>query len=404
MKKALRTRLKHARRALREHAEKLYLNLPYRKVSENSNLIAVWTAPRITNNVGDRALTEGAIHLIPDSNCLLIARDGQEYESNLKKVFTFPQNAEAGRFLDFVKTIKQFKKQIGSCSAVLIVGADIMDGKYGDRTSQLRWDLAGWLAKQGVDAKLISMSWNNSPTNAAKQAAISASQNGVTTFSRDELSVQRLRELAVRADFAADVSFLRSDIAEPDDEVKTWFSRKTKKVLVNVSDWVVDDSIMFSGLISALGSLGEEYEILYVPMVHYGANTDTVACTKIASEVAGWVLPKLPTPGELRWMAKRSEFSISARMHCCLVGFAAGLPSIGLEYQGKFEGAFKIFGLERLAIKPHEFDANFLPAFTEIVSGNAQLREKILQKLPEVIASARTPVDIALAGLESPNS
>lgn len=400
VKKALLTKWKRIRRSLRETAETIYLYLPYQKVPENRNLVAVWTAPRITNNVGDRALTEGSINLIPDSNCLLIARDGQEYADSLAKVFTFPQTSEAGRFIDFVKIIKQFKKQIGSCSAVLIVGADIMDGKYGDRTSVLRWNLAKWLANQKVKVQLFSMSWNTSPTSAAKQAALSASKNGVTTFSRDELSVRRLRDLGVKAEFAADVSFLRSNYVEPNDEVQAWFNRPTKKVLVNVSDWVTDDPTMFTGLISALSSLGDDYEILYVPMVHYGANTDTVACTKLANEVTGWVLPKLPTPSELRWMAERSEFSISARMHCCLIGFAAGLPSVGLEYQGKFEGAFKVFGLERFAIKPEEFSAKFLPAFDEIVATNAELRANILQQLPDVTASARVPVDLALASIK----
>ncbi|NBU32548.1 MAG: hypothetical protein EBS36_05205 [Actinobacteria bacterium] len=364
VKKALLTKWKRIRRSLRETAETIYLYLPYQKVPENRNLVAVWTAPRITNNVGDRALTEGSINLIPDSNCLLIARDGQEYADSLAKVFTFPQTSEAGRFIDFVKII------------------------------------AKWLANQKVKVQLFSMSWNTSPTSAAKQAALSASKNGVTTFSRDELSVRRLRDLGVKAEFAADVSFLRSNYVEPNDEVQAWFNRPTKKVLVNVSDWVTDDPTMFTGLISALSSLGDDYEILYVPMVHYGANTDTVACTKLANEVTGWVLPKLPTPSELRWMAERSEFSISARMHCCLIGFAAGLPSVGLEYQGKFEGAFKVFGLERFAIKPEEFSAKFLPAFDEIVATNAELRANILQQLPDVTASARVPVDLALASIK----
>lgn len=390
------------RLSLRITAENLFLRLPVRRVPANSNLIAVWTAPRITNNVGDRALTEGSLALIPQENSLLISRDGEEYSKTLAKLFLFPQKGEAGKFADFVKYIRKFKKEIGSCAAVIIVGADIMDGKYGNRTSVLRWDLAKWLAKRSIPTALYSMSWNTAPTQAAKAAATAAHLNGVRIFTRDELSRERLNTIGIKAELACDISFLRSDEMQPSTEIFDRFSTSTKKVLVNVSDWVTDNDEMFETIQNALRSLTNDYEILYVPMVHYGANTDTDACQKLAGQVGGWVLPKLPTPSELRWMARRSEFSISARMHCCLIGFNAGLPSIGLEYQGKFQGAFKVFGLERFAIQPENFIAQFEPAFTEITSSANVLRTSITAQLAEIQKSAEQPITYALSAIRKP--
>ena len=389
------------RRNLRIAAENLFIKLPVRKISANANLIAVWTAPRITNNVGDRALTEGSLALIPQVNSLLISRDGEEYAQSLAKLFLFPQKAEAGKFMDFVRHIHKFKKEIGSCGALIIVGADIMDGKYGDRTSVLRWNLAKWLAGKSIPTALYSMSWNTAPTPAAKAAVISASKGGVKIFTRDDLSRERLQAIGVKAELACDISFLRSDQQVPSADIVDWFATNTKKVLVNVSDWVTNDSIMFDEIQKALRSLSNEYEILYIPMVHYGANTDTDACQKLADQVGGWVLPKLPTPSELRWMAARSEFSISARMHCCLVGFNAGLPSIGLEYQGKFQGSFKILGLEHFAIQPDNFVAQFVPAFAEITSNCAALRSEITSQLDEMSASASKPINYALSAIKN---
>ena len=400
---ALKKRVSRFRRQLRVLVENAYLALPSGKAEENRNLVALWTAPRITNNVGDRALTEGGINLIPAENTILICRDGEEYAEKIAKVFLFPQIAEAGKFTDFIKYIRQFKREVGSCSAVLIVGADIMDGKYGDRTSVLRWNLARWLVSKSVSTSVFSMSWNAQPTRAALDAARSASDAGVKIFARDEISLGRLRSDGLTAEFASDVSFLRRDQIEPAPEIKERFSQSAKKVLVNVSDWVTDDQEMFDGLVSALKSLPSNFDIIYVPMVHYGANTDTVACEKLSTAVPGWILPKLPTPAELRWMAAQSEFSISARMHCCLIGFAAGLPSIGLEYQGKFKGAFQTFGLERLAILPEEFTTAFPVAFAEISSASEELRSLISSKVADVVASSQIPVDLAKSTINSGN-
>lgn len=390
------------RRTLRVGAENLLIKLPVRRVPANSRLVAVWTAPRITNNVGDRALTEGSLALIPQENSLLISRDGDEYAKSLAKLFLFPQKGEAGKFMDFVRYIRKFKKEIGSCAAVIIVGADIMDGKYGDRTSVLRWDLAKWSAKRSIPTALYSMSWNTAPTQAARDAVIEANLQGVRIFTRDALSLERLNTIGVKAELACDISFLRSDQKEPDAEVVDRFATNSKKVLVNVSDWVTNDEVMFDTIKDALNSLSSDYEIFYVPMVHYGANTDTDACQKLSEHVSGWVLPKLPTPSELRWMAARSEFSISARMHCCLIGFNAGLPSIGLEYQGKFQGAFKVLGLERFAIQPENFVAQFVPAFAEITSNSASLRGAITSQLVDIQQSANKPINYALSAIKKP--
>ena len=392
---SLKKQVSDFRRKLRVFVENFFILLPSGKVKANQNLIALWTAPRITNNVGDRALTEGGMALVPAENLVLICRDGEEYAEQLAKLFLFPQIAEAGKFTDFIKYVRKFKREIGSCSAVLIVGADIMDGKYGDRTSVLRWNLARWLASKSVATSLFSMSWNAQPTPAALIAAKAASKAGVKIFARDEISLGRLRNDGLIAEFASDVSFLRRDQVEPDSVVVAHFAKSTKKVLVNVSDWVTDNHEMFEGLVESLKSLPSDYELIYIPMVHYGANTDTAACEKLSNSVPGWILPKLPTPAELRWMAARSEFSISARMHCCLIGFAVGLPSIGLEYQGKFKGAFQTFGMERLAILPEEFATTFPAAFAEVRSSSGELRALITSKIAEIAISSQAPIDYA---------
>jgi len=124
-------------------------------------------------------------------------------------------------------------------------------------------------------------------------------------------------------------------------------------------------------------------------MVTDGSSTDYEACEMLSMATGGKVLSSLPNPGELRWIASRSIFGISARMHCCLLGFAAGMPAIGIEYQGKFKGTFMTFGHLRFAISPANFVDEFSNRFDEILVDHAKLRSELEAQVSDVSLLAR---------------
>lgn len=351
----------------------------------------IWTAPRIATNVGDRALSIGSLAGVGFANGHLFTRDIFEPITSQAKFTQIDKAVEVAAGSSFGRAFLTVARGAADCDQVFFVGADMMDGKYNPLVSARKWELATWFQKNVGPTSVISMSWNESPKTQAIAGVKSAVAAGVKIFVRDELSKNRLAKLGINATLAFDVSFIATDQKEPSQESGNWFDNAKKNVIVTVSDWVVENPTMKSLLINSLRSIEENYRFVYVPMVTDGQSRDREACVELSELLGGFVLPELPEPAELRWMAQRSAFEISARMHCCLVGFAAGLPAIGIEYQGKFKGAFKAFDLERFVIAPEEFAEKFGGAFAEIVSRHDEIRQEILNKLPAVQQSARLP-------------
>lgn len=55
---------------------------------------------------------------------------------------------------------------------------------------------------------------------------------------------------------------------------------------------------------------------------------------------------KTYTAQELKGIISQTDFFIGSRMHSCIAGLSNGIPTIGYAYSYKFEGTFKMFGLE----------------------------------------------------------
>jgi colanic acid/amylovoran biosynthesis protein len=353
--------------------------------AEKNDTVALWAAPRLITNVGDRALVQGSIAGIGAEATVLLTRDTGVIGLEPNQEVRLSPALASGSAADFKKAFAQLATEIASCKKFIMIGADIMDGKYSPEGAWRRWRIATWMQKNLGEAAVISMSWNESPHAQALSAIKHSESAGVTIFCRDEISQERLAKENVTTIFAADVSFIRTDKIEPSSEITDWFQSGKQNIIVTVSDWVVNDQEMKRLLIQKLTELDStKFQILYVPMVTDGSSTDYESCVTLSKATGGKVLSSLPNPGELRWMAARSIFGISARMHCCLLGFAAGMPSIGIEYQGKFKGTFQSFGHLRFAISPAKFSEEFSARFDEILLDHAKLRNELEAQVSDI--------------------
>jgi len=369
--------------------DKFLDNYKIPQTQKNGN-VALWAAPRLLTNVGDRALVQGAIAGIGADSTVLLTRDTGFIGLTPNKEVKLSPALASGSASDFKTAFMQLATDIASCKKFIMIGADIMDGKYSPEGAWRRWRIAAWMQKNLGDAAVISMSWNESPHAQALSAIKHSDSVGVTIFCRDEISQERLAKENVSSVFAADVSFIRTDKIEPSSEITEWFKSGKQNIIVTVSDWVVNDPEMKQLLIQKLTGLDPtSFQILYVPMVTDGSSTDYEACEMLSMATGGKVLSSLPNPGELRWIASRSIFGISARMHCCLLGFAAGMPAIGIEYQGKFKGTFMTFGHLRFAISPANFVDEFSNRFDEILVDHAKLRSELEAQVSDVSLLAR---------------
>ncbi len=357
---------------------------------KTGHLTALWAAPRLTTNVGDRALTTGSTFGIGPSKTFLLSRDEYAISSELAAEVRIDKALDLASGSKFKEKFKTIVDAASVCDSLYMIGADMMDGKYNPDASMRRWRIAEWFAKNVGPSAVVSMSWNTNPHPLSVTAIKRASAAGVKIFTRDALSQERLLEIGVKSILTSDVSFVTTELREPNLEIQNWLKSEKRTVIVTVSDWVVNNSAIFELLKSSLNSINANFQFLFVPMVSDGQSRDLEACVKLADEVGGWVLPELLRPEELRWIAKESAFGISARMHCCLLGFAAGLPAIGIEYQGKFKGTFDMLGQARFAIEPAAFTEKFPQAFAELLSNHGELRNEISIQIPAISETAQS--------------
>src|SRR5215203_4033620 len=97
-----------------------------------------------------------------------------------------------------------------SCTATSfsVIGADVMDGGYGFRSSTNRANLARRMAEIGVDCRILGFSWNASPDPRALSAVRRAAASGVATILRDPRSAGRAQSDGIEpVDEAADLVF-----------------------------------------------------------------------------------------------------------------------------------------------------------------------------------------------------
>jgi len=381
---------KNAVRRLKRVYTSQYLNMVKPGAEKTGHLTALWAAPRLGTNVGDRALTTGATFGIGPSNTFLLSRDEYAISTELGGEFRIDKALELASGAKFKEEFRTLVEVSSACDALYMIGADMMDGKYNPEVSFRRWRIAEWFAKNVGPAAVISMSWNTNPHPLSVVAVKRAAAAGVKIFTRDALSQERLLEIGVKSTLTSDVSFVTTDLRAPSQEIQNWLKSEKHTVIVTVSDWVINNNDIFELLKSSLNSISDKFQFLFVPMVADGQSRDLEACVRLADEVGGWVIPELLRPEELRWIAEEAAFGISARMHCCLLGFAAGMPAIGIEYQGKFRGTFDMLGLARFAIEPAAFTEKFPQAFAELLNNYGDLRNEISSQIPGISETAKS--------------
>ncbi len=90
------------------------------------------------------------------------------------------------------------------------------------------------------------------------------------------------------------------------------------------------------------------------------------------------------TAQEIKFVISKLDFFLGSRMHACIGALSKSVPTIGLSYSYKFEGTFKMFGLENHVIELKNFlPEQISPILEEIISKieNRMETRKDLEKL-----------------------
>ncbi|MBH0008131.1 polysaccharide pyruvyl transferase family protein [Salinibacterium sp. SWN1162] len=232
------------------------------------------------------------------------------------------------------------------------IGADTISGDYLHGYLALQVAALSQSARAGNRAALVNFSITPAPSRVALRLLRSLPRE-VELWARDELSQERAQRLLGReVGVAPDIGALAPKIS----------SRRTKDAVDAMGPYIClspnahfqtlgwysrDELIDFWSRVAA--EFLADYEVLLLPHDLRARPGDVELCGEIAAAVgvqSGRSLTVF-TPesaGEAKAVLGGAEGVVSGRMHACVGALASGVPTVGLEYLGKFSGQFTWFG------------------------------------------------------------
>jgi colanic acid/amylovoran biosynthesis protein len=313
-----------------------------------------------------------------------------------ERVHRVPESPSFAGFVDAIRATHP--------NALVVLGADVMDGHYGPLFTARRLFAADLIAREGVPTIITGFSFNDHP-HPLLAPIFDRLDRRVSLNVRDPLSLRRLQAFSSRpATLVADVAFL----LEPDE---------ASPRLGPIFDWVAarrraGDRVFALNLHPVLGgpdvskrlavaaaaaikAISSGERVAWLLLAH-DFRTRT-ACSETLAEVerhAGATLgDRLLRPtdeltaAELKAIVGRVDGVLSGRMHLAIAALGQGTPVACLTYQGKFEGLFEHFGLSptllmdpKEALRPGALES----LLRALVSGADAHRQVVARHLPEV--------------------
>lgn len=304
-------------------------------------------------------------------------------------------------YYDFIQRVSRY-------GYFCCLGADMMDGYYSESSTLFRLKLVELAAKTGAKTSVFGFSVNKSPKSKCIEA-LKKLPTEVRLFVRDPVSYQRLESYINRPFcLVADLAFLlppakKSEIVT---EVLNWIVNQQKsgrivlginansKIAMNISE---DKDLikLYADSITKLCAKNDKLSFLFIP--HDFRNS-----SKDLSDVlfAQNIFDSLPidlksrcsivsTPcnaADIKGICGGLDMVISARMHLAIASLGQGTPTACITYQGKFEGLFKHFELEGMAIEPElAFQKDgFVDFILPLIENRSSIQMQIESKLPHI--------------------
>lgn len=235
---------------------------------------------------------------------------------------------------------------------LFVIGADTVSGDYLHGYLALQVAALSQSARAGNRAALVNFSITPTPSRIALRLLRSLPTE-VELWARDELSQERAQRLLNRVvGVAPDIGALAPKITSgrvrelttaigpyiclaPNAHFETlgWFSRDE---LINFWAHMATEFL-------------NEFEIVLLPHDLRARPGDVALCREIATVISSGhghsVTVFTPgSAGEAKAVLGNAVGVISGRMHACIGALMSGIPTVGLEYLGKFSGQFKWFG------------------------------------------------------------
>lgn len=311
---------------------------------------------------------------------------------------------------DFVDIVARFFGEAGP-DAIFVVGADLIDGHYGEIWSAKLLIAADIAARMGIPVSMLGFSFNGRPSVLIVEI-LNELHRDVILNVRDQISLERLRHFTTAGgSIVADSAFmLRAETDSFVEATARWVGQRRgvgrRVVAFNIHPMLFPQAsrqqidALTAKSIDALFEVSQLRSVAWLLLPHDYRDklADSICLKPIMKRLA----PRLGddiryfegehTASVLKGVAGTLDGIVTGRMHLAIAGLGQGVPAAGLTYQDKFEGLFCHF----------EISGEFLLSSSAVLEGSnlrdlllrfydkiPLLRESVMCRLPTVIAMSK---------------
>lgn len=319
----------------------------------------------IVGSLGDDAMISATLHYL-----------GEVFDHPEIRVMTSTSHGEAvvrslglnpvrgWSDLNFVKSVNQVLREIVP-DAVVIVGADVIDGHYDTVDAGKTLIFADLASRAGAQVTVLGFSFNGRPTKEVI-AVLNGIDSGVSLNLRDPMSMERFKQASsAKGRQVADVAFLLPP-SEGGTEIAMavqWVEqeRAAGRVVLGLNIhpklFRPDQAEAVERLVARTAEMtttyvGRNVSWLLVPHDYRGKGAGDLETMDALMQrlEAGSVehiqlLRGIHRAAELKGLAALLDGVVTGRMHLAIAALGSGVPVLTITYQDKFEGLFALAGL-----------------------------------------------------------
>jgi colanic acid/amylovoran biosynthesis protein len=260
------------------------------------------------------------------------------------------------------------KQTIARYDAVVIIGADVLDGYYSVLSAARYWVAANLAARQGKTVVITGFSFNASPPKLLK-TFLTPLSDSINVCLRDPISQERFNRfvgIPNRAQLVADIAFnLRPHMhTMPTATPSAWCEQQRTAGRMTIGFNI--HPMLFKH------ATADELDALRNSSIQAISSAVKLRATSIALiphdyrpfpkgdvEILTHIYHSLPPQvqkhcllveehlhaAELKALTGELDLVVTGRMHLAIASLGMGTPVAGITYQDKFHGLFQHFGL-----------------------------------------------------------
>lgn len=331
-------------------------------------------------NIGDQALVESACWNL-SAPVVLVVRSEDNYEipewleSRRVQKVALPEllyGMSAAHLRDVLKFLRLSRR----AEAVVVVGADVMDGCYNAVASINRWSLAVLAGQFAKRASVLGFSWNAVPAPSSTAGLLRANRS-VALWVRDPISLGRVRGLgASKAQLCADIVFahpvksLAPEVRKLPQALEESITTSRQYAIVNASGYIGNDTHVFSEYKALMASFVKAgLDVILLPHVMRG-RSDLECLRALHKECDSILVDRLLTPSQVSDLTSKATIVVTGRMHLAVLASMENTPVLTLATQGKVDGLYDLLGRPEWVLNSNvAFSQSVSNALDEVMGG-----------------------------------